>query len=110
MSFTLSNEDIKRCRQINMRHNDRVKSIALAVCAECALPISAVYGQSRKQPIVAARQLIMYLARQDGMPYEAIGRALNKDHATVIEAVKRETARRAEAMPVGKPVDSDIAG
>jgi chromosomal replication initiation ATPase DnaA len=96
MTFTLSDEDIKRCRQINLRHTSRVKEIALAVSAECAMPISAIYGASRSSPIVAARQLVMYLARQDGMPYDAIGRALNKNHTTVMDAVRRETERRAE--------------
>ena len=100
MTFTLSNEDIKRCRAIALRYNGQVKEIASAVCAEAHIPVSAVYGASRLPPIVAARQLIMYLARKEGLTLDVIGKAMNKDHTTVMEAVKREEARRSVDNPV----------
>ena len=95
MAYALSPEDVKRCRSISARHNDRVKEIALAVAAETSLPISAIYGPSRVKHIVLARQMVMYLANLDGLSYLAIGKAMNRDHTTVMDAVKREKARRA---------------
>ena len=95
MAYTLSAEDVKRCRLINARHKDRVKEIALAVAAETSLPISAIYGPSRVKHIVLARQMVMYLAHLDGLSYPAIGTAMNRDHTTIMDAVKREKARRA---------------
>lgn len=102
MTYTLSPEDVKRCRSINSRHKDRVKEIALAVAAETSLPISAIYGTSRVHDIVMARQLVMYLAHLDGLSYPAIGKAMNRDHTTVMAAVKRERIKRLENGAPGK--------
>jgi chromosomal replication initiation ATPase DnaA len=96
MTFTLSPEDIRRCRAINMRHKDRVKEIALAVSAETAIPLSAIYGKGRKREIVEARWIVMFLADRGGMSLQDIGRALNVDHTTVMNGLKRERQRRAE--------------
>ena len=96
MTFTLSPEDILRCRAINLRHKDRVKEIALAVSAETSIPLSAIYGKGRKREIVEARWIVMFLADRDGMSLQDIGRALNMDHTTVMNGLKRERQRRAE--------------
>lgn len=97
MTFTLSPDDIIRCRAINMRTNDRVKEIALAVCAETSIPISAIYGRNRKANVAEARWIIMRIAYDQGMSYEQIGRALNRDHTTVIYGIKQERKLRAES-------------
>jgi chromosomal replication initiation ATPase DnaA len=99
VTFTLSPDDIKRCRSISMRYKDRIKEIATAVSAETSIPTSAIYGPGRTADVVNARQLVMYLARQDGMSFPAIGKAMNRDHTTAIAAVRREAARRAKEAP-----------
>ena len=96
MTYTLSPEDILRCRAINLRHKDRVREIALAVSAETSIPLSAIYGKGRKREIVEARWIVMFLADRDGMSLQDIGRALNMDHTTVMHGLKREKQRRAE--------------
>jgi chromosomal replication initiation ATPase DnaA len=97
VTFTLSPDDIKRCRSISARCSNSVKEIALAVSAETQIPISAIYGPRRTARISLARGLVMYLAREAGMSYPEIGNAMNRDHTTVIKAVRREVARRLEA-------------
>lgn len=99
MTYTLSNEDLARCRAINMRYNDRIKQIALAVSAETAIPMSAIYGPRRRQDIVHARWLVMYLAYCEGMSYQVIGAAMNRDHTSVIHGVKQEQKRREKGEP-----------
>ena len=96
MTYVLSDEDLRRCRSISMRHNDRVKEIALAVSAETAIPISAIYGPRKLQEIVAARNLVMYLAHKEGVSQRAISTALNRDHTTIGHGIKAEQKRRGE--------------
>jgi chromosomal replication initiation ATPase DnaA len=97
VTYTLSPDDIIRCRAISMRYHDRVKEIALAVCADTAIPVSAIYGQSRRRHIVEARHLVMYLAVSDGLSPGDVGVALNRDRTTVMHGCAREVARRMES-------------
>lgn len=92
--YELPPDDVAYCRQISMRHSDRVKQIALAVTAETGMPISAIYGKSRKTEIVRARWLVMYLAAQDGMSHPVIGKALGLDASTVTYGIGMERKRR----------------
>ncbi len=85
MTYTLSPEDLARCREINLRHRDRVKEIALAVCAETSVPMSSLYGPGRRIDVVRARWLVMYLAYQDGLTMQAIGDAMTRDHRRVVD-------------------------
>ena len=96
MTYALSPEDLLHCRAINMRHNDRVKEIALAVSAETSIPLSAIYGPRKLREIVAARNLVMYLAYRDGLSQQVIAIALNRDHTTVGHGIKAERKRRGE--------------
>lgn len=99
MTYVLSDADLERCRAINMRHRDRVKAIALAVSAETSIPISAIYGRSRVSEVVQARWMVMRLAAQEGLSTVAIGLALNRDHTTVIHALKMERQRMESETP-----------
>ena len=95
MTYALSPEDIRRCRAINMRYNDRVKEIALAVSAETSIPISLLYSKTRKRHVVEARWIVMYLAAQRGLSQQQIGTALNLDHTSVCNGIKKEAEKRA---------------
>jgi chromosomal replication initiation ATPase DnaA len=47
-------------------------------------------GDSRKQPLTTVRHCIMYILWQEYLwNYAEIGRALNRDHATAIYAIRR---------------------
>ena len=96
MTYALSPADIIQCRAINMRHRDSVREISFAVAAETTIPMAAIYGPSKLRYVVQARQLVMYLAHKSGISYPVIGRALNRDHTTIMHGVKAEKIRRGE--------------
>ncbi len=47
-----------------------------------------IFSDSRYKNIVRARQLTMYLLRQSGVSFPAIGRMLGRDHSTVIHGCR----------------------
>lgn len=58
-------------------------------------------GRSRRRQFVEARQQAMWLARWVlGLSYPAIGRALGRDHSTVMYGVRQAEARRREDVLV----------
>jgi chromosomal replication initiation ATPase DnaA len=99
VTFTLSPDDIKRCREIALRNRDLVRDIAIQVAKKSGVPVPSIYGKSMAKPTVAARHLVMYLAHMAGLSYPTIGRAMNRDHTTVMDAVRREKERRAKEAP-----------
>ena len=48
-----------------------------------------IMGRSRSQEMVWGRNIVMYMLRRDGFIYSDIGEALNKNHSTVIHAVRQ---------------------
>ncbi len=72
----------------------RVRCI-VAVCSEQAgISAEAILGDSRNQIVVLARQQAMWLAaKETGLSYVSIGKIFNRDHTTVLHAVRRENAR-----------------
>lgn len=46
-------------------------------------------GPSKKRAVAMARREIAVEARQQGYSFETIGRALNRDHSTIVYAVAR---------------------
>lgn len=95
MTYTLSPEDLKRCRDIAGASRDRIRVIASAVARSSGIPVSAIYGPDIHRQTVAARHLVMYIAYMEGFSYPTIGKAIGRDHTTVLSAVQREKARRA---------------
>ena len=65
-----------------------------------ALGIQAVhvFSPTRKRDVVFARHMVMYLLRQSGHKYTAIGRFMHRDHATVIHGC-RSIEDRMEVEP-----------
>jgi chromosomal replication initiation ATPase DnaA len=96
MTFTLSDEDIRRCREIALGANGLVMDIVRGVSTQTEIPISAILGDRKAKPIVQARWLICYLAHvQEGHGLEAIARVLKyKDHTGVHYGVVQELKRR----------------
>jgi chromosomal replication initiation ATPase DnaA len=48
----------------------------------------AVLGHSRAANVAAARQLLYWLLRQDGLSYPVIGALVGRHHTTVIHGVR----------------------
>jgi chromosomal replication initiator protein len=71
---------------------------AIAIVHEVAtahgLPDSAIYGYSRRAPVVRARDEASWRVRREmGWSLPKIGRLLRRDHTTVLVAIRRHQAR-----------------
>lgn len=66
-----------------------VEQVQNAVCAQLDVPLSLLTGKTRKQEIVFARQIAMYLIRDlMGTPLKTIGNHFGgRDHTTVMHAI-----------------------
>src|SRR3990167_4104744 len=82
--------EVKNLLKNNMRpkKNMAIKDIVKTVSEYYKLEESSVYEKTRKKEIVKARQIVMYLLREDfNVSYPLIGQKLGgKDHTTVIHS------------------------
>ena len=92
--MNLSPESIAACKVVFGLHRNRVLELIDAVSAETGIPAKQIRGRCRKAHIVRARQIVMYEARQLGLSYPQIARAMGKDHTTIIHGVRAEEQRR----------------
>ena len=93
----LSPEDVRRCRDIVLRDADRVAMIVSAVAEATGIHSKAILGVRRDKATAQARQLVMYIARREGLTFEAIAYQLRRDHTTILHGVRAEKKRRGEA-------------
>lgn len=73
-----------------------VRTIIADVAQVSGIAPSSITGPCRAVEFVRARDVVCYIASREGMSYSQIGRVLNRDHTTVMAAVRRERARRGE--------------
>ena len=60
-------------------------SIVDATCSVCGIDRKDFYGRKRTRDIVVAREMVVYiLRRRFGLSLRDIGKAINRDHATVL--------------------------
>ena len=82
--------EVKSLLKNNMRpkKNMAIKDVVKIVAEYYKLEESSVYEKTRKKEIVKARQIVMYLLREDfSVSYPLIGQKLGgKDHTTVIHS------------------------
>jgi chromosomal replication initiator protein len=82
--------EVKNLLKNNMRpkKNMAIKDVVKIVSEYYKLEESSVYEKTRKKEIVKARQVVMYLLREDfSVSYPLIGQKLGgKDHTTVIHS------------------------
>jgi chromosomal replication initiator protein len=82
--------EVKNLLKNNMRpkKNMAIKDVVKIVAEYYKLEESSVYEKTRKKEIVRARQIVMYLLREDfNVSYPLIGQKLGgKDHTTVIHS------------------------
>ena len=75
-----------------------IAAIIEAVSAETGVDIFEIKGPVRGQPIVLARHIAAHLAvKHTGLSLPQIGRALNRDHSTVLYADRRVRERRKDS-------------
>ncbi len=67
-----------------------IKTIKDMVCSHFQISHEEIRSKSRKKAISWPRQIAMYLAREyTDSTLESIGREFNRDHATVVHAIKK---------------------
>lgn len=85
----LADNDVKPDDQYIGSHPDCVTTILSAVSSYYHIPIAELIGQRRTGKIVRARQVAMYLAHiHTTSSVAGIGRALNRDHSTILHGKK----------------------
>lgn len=71
-----------------------VRTIQEAVCSACDVPRQDLLSTKRNSRISHARQLAMYLARQEtSLSLAQIAQEFNRDHSTVLHAIRAVTRR-----------------
>lgn len=83
-------------RAVNLEKKELgVDDIIGAVCSHCGLKQKDIISKSRRQAIVKARQLAMYLSHKyTGQSYAQIGRVIGKrDHSTVVHSCNQISRR-----------------
>ena len=92
----LSADDLKACEALTEARSGIVADIVSAVSMETGIKPQAIYSNSRRQRVAFARQLVMYVAHRHGVSHSAIGRALGRDHSTIMHGIRAEAKRRGE--------------
>ena len=74
---------------LRFRPSGELEQLLLAVSEALHIPVEALKGRSRRQDVVAARQLYCYVARQrTKRSFDKIGQLVERDHATVLHHVR----------------------
>jgi chromosomal replication initiation ATPase DnaA len=72
---------------------DGISLMVVDVAAEAGVSAAAILGPRRDKHIAQARQAVMYLARLEGHSLSDIGRAMGRDHTTVLHGIKAHEER-----------------
>lgn len=75
----------------------KIRAIAGQASATAGMTLARVLSTDRSPQVVRVRDVICYVAQQQGFSSVQIGRAMNRDHSSVLTAIRREKARRGEA-------------
>lgn len=66
-----------------------VAHLVVAVAVATGTDASHIYGRRSDSTTCDARHMVAYLARREGLTWTAIGKALHRDHSTVLSGAKR---------------------
>ena len=98
--MTLDPSDIDRARVISLRLPAKTSALMREWSEACGIPLDVLLGPSREAWVVESRQGLMWVLRHRlGLSYPEIGRAVKRDHTTVLHGVKAEERRRAMCEP-----------
>jgi chromosomal replication initiator protein len=89
------------------REHDQMKQILAVTARYFAITQAALTGPSRRTSLVAARNIVVHLARRlTTLSYADIGRALgNRDHTTIMHAQRRLDEQRASDPVTQQTID-----
>ena len=104
MSGLLDDWDLARCAEIGARRAGRLPELVREVCAHVGLAPAQIYAPGPGLRVVSeARQLVMYLAaRRLGWSSARSGRALGREHTTVLHGSAAEARLRGEDVTGGE--------
>ena len=69
--------------------NAEIRKIARHVSRETEISLADIYSKKRVRKIAHARFIVMWLAKRAGYSLTQIGRAFDRDHSTVLNALRR---------------------
>ena len=72
-------------------------AIAKQVAAETGVKLPDIMGRSRLAYLCRIRELIWFIAHENGASLPQIGRVFNRDHTTILSGLRNEKRRRGEA-------------
>ncbi|MGA8180294.1 MAG: chromosomal replication initiator protein DnaA [Desulfobacterales bacterium] len=88
------------------RENITIDTIKKIVSKYYTIPIKEIVSSSRKQAIVRARQIAIYLSRKyTDAPLQTIGKSFNRYHATAIHSIGAVERALKENGPIQKQVE-----
>jgi chromosomal replication initiator protein len=80
--------------EVDAADGARVQAIQEAICSVCSVSRQDLLSAKRSSHISHARQLAMYLAREEtSISLAQIARAFNRDHTTVLHAIRAVAGR-----------------
>lgn len=91
--FQIIRDALNRARPTALAEVRLATRFAAKVAYETGISVAAMRGPSRKSDIVRARWAAMYAMRQAGHSFPSIGRFFNRDHTSVIHAIKAMEGR-----------------
>lgn len=83
--------------------------IIATTAAHYSLPVDDLTGPTKKANVTEARHVACWLLRDAGRSYPEIGRHIGRDHATVMNAVRR-VQESSELMDVAQTVRALLVG
>ncbi len=91
---------------IHNREKITIDTIKKLVSKYYTIPVKEIVSSSRKQAIVRARQIAIYLSRKyTDAPLQAIGKSFNRYHATAIHSIGAVERALKENGPIQKQVE-----
>ena len=104
VDFGLAESVVKNI--IRNRENITIDCIKKLICKYYSIPVKEIVSSSRKQAIVRARQIAIYLSRKyTDAPLQAIGKSFNRYHATAIHSIGAVERALKENGPIQKQVE-----
>jgi chromosomal replication initiator protein len=86
---------IKELRNNLKKNKDQViKTAIMGVCKDYKITFEDMMSGSRKRTIVLPRMVLMYKLYQTGFTLTEVGAIFNRDHTTVINAVRKIEAQK----------------
>lgn len=88
---------LEEIADIKMRRTmaKQIMRITEEVARSIGVTARDIVSHSRQPHLVSARDLIAFEARVQGCTLQQIGRAMNRDHSSIHDAIRREAKRRA---------------